>query len=109
MSVHEGDIYWLHHEELDDQPRIAHPQVVVGVNGDTATVCALTTNMRKVSMPGNVLLDMGEGGLSKRSIVEVSKTVAVPVSRLGEYVGALPARRAEQIKAGIRFVEGTFR
>jgi mRNA interferase MazF len=109
MSVHEGDVYWLYHEALDDQPRIAHPQVVVDVAGDRVTVCALTTNMRKVSMPGNVMLDVGEGGLSKRSIVEVSKTAAVPVSRLGEYVGAVSARRVEQIRAGMRFVEKSFR
>jgi mRNA interferase MazF len=108
MNPSIGDIYWLHHDALDDQPRIAHPQVVVEVDGETATVCALTTNMRKVSMPGNVMLDVGEGGLSKRSIVEVSKTAVVPVSRLGEYVGAVSARRVEQIRAGMRFVEGTF-
>jgi mRNA interferase MazF len=104
-----GDVYWLHHEALDDQPRIAHPQVVVDVAGDRVTVCALTTNMRKVSMPGNVLLDVGEGGLSKRSIVEVSKTAAVPVSRLGENVGRVSPERVEQIRAGIRFVETAFR
>ena len=109
MIVHEGDVYWLHHEALDDQPRIAHPQVVVEVEGDTVTVCALTTNMRKVSMPGNVLLDVGEGGLSKRSIVEVSKVAAVPVARLGEYVGAVSEERVAQIRAGIRFVETAFR
>jgi mRNA interferase MazF len=109
MPPNVGDVYWLHHDALDDQPRIAHPQVVVGVDGDTVTVCALTTNMRKVSMPGNVLLDAGEGGLSKRSIVEVSKTAVVPVSRLAEYVGALSARRVEQIRAGIRFVAVSFR
>ena len=104
-----GDVYWLHHEALDDQPRIAHPQVVVDVAGDRVTVCALTTNMRKVSMPGNVLLDAGEGGLSKRSIVEVSKTEVVPVARLGEYVGVLASGRVEQIRAGMRFVETAFR
>ena len=107
MIVSPGDVYWLHDEP--DAARIAHPQVVVEVDGDTATVCALTTNMRKVSMPGNVLLDAGEGGLSKRSIVEVSKTAVIPASRLGEYVGALSARRVAQIRAGITFVEKSFR
>ena len=104
-----GDVYWLHHDALDDQPRIAHPQGVVEIDGKMAKVCALTTNMRKVSMPGNVLLDAGEGGLLKRSIVEVSKTAVVPVARLGEYVGMMSAERVEQVRAGIRFVEGSFR
>lgn len=101
-----GDVYWLHDEP--DAGRIAHPQVVVSVGGDTVTVCALTTNMRKVSMPGNVLLDVGEGGLSKRSIVEVSKAAVIPASRLGEYVGAVSAARVAQVLAGIRFVERGF-
>ena len=103
MTPHVGDVYWLQDEP--DAGRIVHPQVVVGVEGDTVTVCALTTNMRKVSMPGNVLLEAGEGGLSKRSIVEVSKAAAVPVARLGTFVGVLAAGRVEQIQAGIRFVE----
>jgi mRNA interferase MazF len=101
-----GDVYWLHDEP--DAARIAHPQVVVGVDGDTVTVCALTTNMRKVSMPGNVLLDTGEGGLSRRSIVEVSKVAVIPAARLGEYVGTLPVARVAQVQAGMRFVERAF-
>lgn len=98
-----GDVYWL--REAPDAGRIAHPQVVVGVEGDTVTVCALTTNMRKVSMPGNVLLDAGEGGLSKRSIVEVAKVAVIPAARLGESVGAVSAARVAQIRAGMAFVE----
>jgi mRNA interferase MazF len=109
MRPNIGDVYWLQHDALDDQPRIAHPQVVVEADGDTVTVCALTTNMRKVSIPGNVLLDAGEGGLSKRSIVEVSKSAAIPAVRLAEYVGTLSARRVAQIRAGITFVEKSFR
>lgn len=101
-----GDVYWLHDEP--DAGRIAHPQVVIGVDGDTVRVCALTTNMRKVSMPGNVLLDAGEGGLSKRSIVEVAKAAVIPAARLGEYVGTLPVARVAQVQAGIRFVERAF-
>ena len=106
MAVREGDIYWLRDEP--DAGRIAHPRVVVGVDGDTVTVCALTTNMRKVSMPAKVLLEAGEGGLSKRSIVEVAKAAVIPASRLGDYVGTVPAERVEQIRAGIRFVERAF-
>lgn len=109
MTISCGDIYWLHHEALDDQPRIAHPQVVVGVDGDQVTLCALTTNAAKVSMPGNLLLEAGEGGLLKPSIVEVSKTQTIPAARLAGYVGALSAARVAEIQAGIRFVARSFR
>lgn len=91
---------------------IAHPQVVIAVESSsedpTITLCALTTNMRKLNMPGNVLLDEGEGGLPKRSIVEVGKVQTVAVTDLGECVGSLSPQRVEQIRAGIRFIETSF-
>ena len=57
-AVSPGDIYWL---KPQDENAIAHPQVVIHVKassqGEIVTLCALTTNMRKLNMPGNVLLD----------------------------------------------------
>ena len=59
-SISPGDIYWL---KPQDENTIAHPQVVIAVEassqGESVTLCALTTNMRKLNMPGNVLLVFG--------------------------------------------------
>lgn len=70
--INQGDIYWV---KVGDIP---HPHVVVQDDlfnhsrVDTIIVCALTSNLQRVSRPGNVLLDVGEGDLPKQSVVEVS-------------------------------------
>ncbi|MAU09402.1 MAG: PemK family transcriptional regulator [Anaerolineaceae bacterium] len=108
-AISPGDIYWLMPQE---ENAIAHPQVVIAVEtsseGVTVTLCALTTNMRKLNMPGNVLLDEGEGRLPKRSIIEVGKVQTVAVNDLGDTIGRLSSQRIDQIWAGIRFIETSF-
>ncbi|MFS8130655.1 MAG: type II toxin-antitoxin system PemK/MazF family toxin [Candidatus Dojkabacteria bacterium] len=94
-----GDIYWLKQSN-----NIAHPQVVVNFDGDLITLCSITSNQNKASMPGNVVLDEGEGGLDKSSIVEVSKTIIVTIDELERYVGTLSDARIEEIMKGISFI-----
>ncbi len=70
--------------------------------------CALTTIIKRASLPGNVLLEAGEANLSKPSVVEVSKVSTVEKSQLGEYVGTLTKQRIVQILAGMRFLQSSF-
>jgi len=58
--------------------------------------------------PGNVLLDVDEGDLPKRSVVVVSQVSSVEKARLGEWIGALSKARVEQILAGLRFQQASF-
>jgi mRNA interferase MazF len=107
--INQGDIYWL---QLEDG--IPHPHVVVQDNLfnhsriHTVVVCALTTNLTRASLPGNVLLDVNEANLSKQSVVEVSKLSSVEKAQLGEYIGTLSEQRISQILAGIRFLQTSF-
>ncbi|MAS37395.1 MAG: PemK family transcriptional regulator [Anaerolineaceae bacterium] len=108
MNIRQGDIYWL---QPAPEEGIAHPYVVIQVpdnDVDTVTVCALTSNIKRVSLPGNVLLEAGESNLSRPSVVEVSKTASVAPDRLGDYIGTLTPQRVEQILAGIRFVQTAY-
>lgn len=100
MTIQQGEIYWLQTES-----EIPHPHVVIQVGATSVVLCAITSNIRRVSMPGNVLLEAGEGGLPRVSVVEVGKTLAVEPSRLGAFIGTLDARRMEQISAGIQFIQ----
>ena len=104
-AIAPGNIYWLIPQE-DGQ--ISHPHVVIQIEGDVITLCALTTNRRKLSIPGNILLDEVEGNLPKHSIVEVSKLKVVSAEELGDYIGMLSPQRIEQILAGIQFVQTSF-
>ena len=108
MVINQGDIYWI---ELDEptgsEPGYSHPHVVVQNNVfnasriNTVIVCALTSNIKRVEAPGNVLLEKGEANLSKQSVVLVSQIFTVDKSQLGEFISTLPERRVKQIIEGI--------
>lgn len=110
--IRQGDLYWAAPVTPDEsETAIAHPHVVIQddvLNAsriDTVVVCALTSNIGRVTSPGNVLLEAGEGGLSRQSVVEVSKVASVAKAQLGDYIGSLSSARIEQILAGLRFLQ----
>ncbi len=113
MKINQGDIYWIQSEDPADSElgHYPHPYAVVQENVfnhsriHTVVVCALTTNLNKASLPGNVLLDDGEAHLPKQSVVEVSKVSSVEKAQLGEFIGSLTKERIEQILAGMRFLQ----
>lgn len=111
-QVRRGDLFWIASEESGQF--VPHPHVVVQDDVfnrsrvTTVIVCGLTSNLRRASEPGNVLLDAGEGGLSKRSVVVVSQVSSVEKARLGARIGALSSERVEQILAGMRFQQASF-
>jgi mRNA interferase MazF len=104
MDIHEGDIFWA---APSDSPGIRHPYVVIDASGGgpIVTICALTTNRKRGSLPGNVLLEAGEANLPRQSVVEVSKLSRIDTSQLNEFIGSLAEPRVHQILAGIRFIE----
>lgn len=115
MKINQGGIYWIQGED-PAQPELghfAHPYVVVQDNIfnhsriHTVVVCSLTTNMKRASMPGNILLEDGEANLPKQSVVEVSKVSSVPKTQLGEFIGSLTKQRVDQILAGMRFLQSS--
>lgn len=108
--INQGDLYWLHHQETD----IPHPHVVVQENVfnhsrlNTVIVCSLTSNIKRINIPGNILLDVGEANLPRQSVVEVAKVATVDKAQLAEYIGSLTEGRINQILAGMRFLQKSF-
>ena len=108
MVIDQGDLFWV---ELGDpvgsEPAYRHPHVVIQNNLfnrsriNTVVVCALTSNLKRANLPGNVLLDRGEAGLPKRSVVNVSQIFTVDKTQLTEKMGALSSARVDEILAGI--------
>ncbi|MCB0194745.1 MAG: type II toxin-antitoxin system PemK/MazF family toxin [Anaerolineae bacterium] len=109
MDIKQGNIYWLQSTARGAETSYAHPYVVIQddvINRSrvkTVVVCALTTNKKRVTEPGNVLLEVGEANLPRQSIVVVSQVDSVEKTALGEYIGSLSKQRVEQIFAGMRF------
>jgi mRNA interferase MazF len=115
LTINQGDVYWVQGEDRSgSEPGIPHPCVVIQENVfnhsriNTVVVCALTSNIKRVTMPGNVLLDLNEANLPRQSVVEVSKVDTVDKAQLGEYIGYLTEQRVQQILAGLRFLQRSF-
>jgi mRNA interferase MazF len=110
MTVKQGDIHWVAVRE-GAETGIVHPHVVIQddvLNRSrirTVVVCALTSNLQRAKLPGNVLLEAGEANLAKQSVVVVSQVSTVDKSQLGEYIGSLSQQRVQQILAGMQFLQ----
>ena len=99
-------------EPAGSEPGYRHPHVVIQNNVfnrsriNTVVVCALTSNLRRATAPGNVLLELGEANLPRQSVVNISQIFTVDKSQLGEKIGTLSARRVRDIHQGIRLLTG---
>ncbi len=111
MVIKQGDIFWIDVDEPSgSEPGYRHPHVVVQNNVfntspiRTVVVCPLTTNLKRATAPGNVLLDKKEGNLPKQSVVLVPQILSVDKSQLEDYVGSLSPKRVREIIKGIQIV-----
>ena len=111
MTIRQGDIYWIDlGEPKGSAPGFLHPHVVVQNNIfntsriNTIVVCALTSNLKRAEVPGNVLLKKGEANLKKESVVNVTQVVTVDRVDLTEKIGTLSTTRMHQIIAGLKLV-----
>ena len=114
-TVNRGDIFWVAPDEARGAiPAIAHPYVIVQDDVfnhsriETVVACALSTNLGRASEPGAVLLEEGEGGLPRRSVVVASQVSSVHRRELGEYLGTLSGSRVDQVVAALRFLQASF-
>ncbi len=111
MVINQGDIFWVDlGEPSGSAPGYRHPHVVVQNNLfsqsriNTVVVCTLTSNLKRASAPGNVLLNRGEANLLKQSVVNVSQIFTVDKSDLVEKIGTLSPQRVRQILDGIQLL-----
>lgn len=114
-TIHRGDLFWIGPDPARGSiPGSPHPHVVVQDDVfnhsriSTVVVCALSSNLNRANEPGNVLLEPGEGGLPRQSVVVVSQVSCLYKTRLGEYIGSLSQARVEEILEGMRFQQRAF-
>ncbi len=111
MVINQGDIYWVELEEpKGSEPGYRHPHVVVQNNAfnyskiNTVVLCALTSNLNRASSPGNIVLKKSEGGLPKKSVVNITQIITVNKSDLKEKIGQLSKNRVEEIITSIEIL-----
>ncbi len=109
--IRQGDVFWLDLEApRGSEPGYRRPCLVVQndlLNRSrlyTVVVCGITSNLKRAQVPGNVLLEQGEGGLPKPSVVNVTQIFTVDRDYFGEPVGTVSLDRLEAVLGGIRFV-----
>jgi mRNA interferase MazF len=106
--IRQGEIYWYDFgEPAGSGPGFRRPCVVVQNDAwnesriHTVVVCALTSNLRRARVPGNVLLEAGEADLAEQSVIKVSQVFTVDKEALLERIGALSPERIQQTFEGI--------
>ena len=108
-SIHQGDVVWWGAPDAIPHPHVVvQPDVLNRSRIETVVVCALTSNLKRAALPGNVLLDAGEANLPRPSVIEVSKVSTVRKADLGAHLGTLSAARVDAILAGMRFLQRSF-
>ena len=109
--IQQGDIFWVDlGYSSGSAPAYRHPHVVLQNNLfnksriNTVVVCALTSNLKRAKVPGNVLLSKGEANLSKASVVNVSQIVTIDKDDLSEKIGTLSSARFREILNGVQLL-----
>ena len=111
MVVERGEVWWA---ELDvptgSEPGYRRPVLIVQADAfnrsrlQTTIAVVLTSNLRLIDAPGNVLVPKTASGLPKDSVANVSQVVTLDRDILTERTGKLPARLRAAVDAGLKLV-----
>jgi len=111
--IRRGEVWWAGlPEPRGSEPGFRRPVLVVQADEFTASrlatvmVVPLTSNTALAEAPGNVLISPRESGLRRASVANVSQVLTVDKGFLHDRVKALPARRVDDIDAGLRLALG---
>ncbi len=109
MELARGDIWWADlPEPRGSEPGYRRPLLLVQSDAfnrsrlRTTIAVVLTSNVRLVDAPGNVLVPARASGLPRDSVANVSQIITVDRSALTERVGRLPSSMVEQVADGLR-------
>lgn len=111
MVINQGDVFWLFAGiPSGSEPGFRRPHVVIQNNVfnhsqiNTTVVCAITSNLQRAQVPGNVRLYKGEANLPKSSVVNVSQLFTVDKRFLTEKIGSLSKERIQLILDGLQLL-----
>lgn len=111
MVIDRGEVRWAElSEPRGAEPGFRRPVVVMQSNAfnrsriGTVIVVVLTSNLRLLDSPGNVLIPAQLAGLTRDSVANVSQVMTVDRRDLGEAAGRLDALTLKRIDAGLRLV-----
>jgi mRNA interferase MazF len=108
-----GEIWWADlGEPKGSQPGFRRPVVVVqddlltDSRLPTVMVVPLTTNLKRRSAIGNLLLDSRETGLTVPSVALICQIMTIDKTLLSDVVGSLGRRTMRKLEAGLMLALG---
>ncbi len=113
MVISQGDVWWAAlPQPIGSGPGYRRPVVVV--QGDAfnrssirTVVCVpVTSSLKWLDAPGNVMLGAPQTGLQRDSVANVSQVTTLDRSGLTERVGKLSPSKLELLLAGLDIVLG---
>ena len=111
MVVERGEIWWADLDEpAASEPGYRRPVLLIQANAfnrsrlQTTVAVVLTSNVRLLDAPGNVLVPKAVSGLPKDSVANVSQIVTLDRDFLTERTGKVPSRVMAAIDAGLKLV-----
>jgi mRNA interferase MazF len=111
MVIERREVWWADLEEpRGSEPGFRRPILIVQADAfnrsriRTTLAALLSSNLRLLDAPGNVLLPSRITGLPKDSAVVVTQVVTLDQDYLTERIGKIPPRLMAQVDAGLRLV-----
>ena len=111
MVVQRGQVWWADlGEPAGSEPGFRRPILVVQSDAfnrsrlRTVLAVVLTSNVRLVDAPGNVLIPAKSAGLPKDSVANVSQVITVDRDFLTEPAGHLGGQLLKDVENGLRLV-----
>jgi mRNA interferase MazF len=109
--IERGSVWWADlGEPRGSEPGYRRPLLVIQADAfnrsriETAIAAILTSNLRLLDAPGNVLISARTSGLRRDSVANVSQLITVNRDDLQERSGQLDALTMRQLNAGLRLV-----
>ena len=107
--IERGEIWWASlPEPAGSEPGFRRPVLVVQADAfnrsrlQTVVAVVLTSNLRLVDAPGNVLVPADASGLPKDSVANVSQVITVDRQFLTERAGRLRGQTLQAVDNGLR-------
>jgi mRNA interferase MazF len=111
--VTRGQLWWAElSNPVGSEPGFTRPVLIVQAESfnqsrlATVVVIAITSNLRLVDAPGNVMLSKDKSGLPKDSVANVSQLSTIDRHTLKEPIASLDRITMQQIDEGLTLVLG---
>lgn len=111
MVIERGQIWWADLGDADgSEPGFRRPVLIIQNDAfnrsrlRTVVAVVMTTNLRLVEAPGNVLIPARTSGLPRDSVANVSQVITVDRDFLTTVAGRIRGQLLKDIEGGLRLV-----